>query len=188
MLFSVCPRTSCTAKFWHMYMIRYGDFMVIVKPSTIKRPSPFPSYATMVYIYSKTMCHPGHHNNGFVAQSHCGDNREGILFSWLHICYAHLAFVRFEHSLCRGITYTHQGFIQAVLLMSLFWSKIEFLNIIKCRWGSQDPLSSARDSYWNLSRGSQGKTSEGQINSLNSLDFMKIEFENSIRRLIFCVV
>ena len=32
-------------------------------------------------------------------QSHCGDNREGTLFSWLHIYYAHLAFVRFEHSI-----------------------------------------------------------------------------------------
>ena len=33
-------------------------------------------------------------------QSHCGDNREGTLFSWLHIFYAHLASVRFEHSVC----------------------------------------------------------------------------------------
>ena len=31
-------------------------------------------------------------------QSHCGDNREGTLFSW----YAHLASVRFEHSACCG--------------------------------------------------------------------------------------
>ena len=43
----------------------------------------------------KTMCPPGYHHNGFVAthalghmyimyelpQSHCGDNREGTLFS-----------------------------------------------------------------------------------------------------------
>ena len=38
----------------------------------------------------KTMCLPGYHHNGFVAthalghelpQSHCGDNREGTLFS-----------------------------------------------------------------------------------------------------------
>ena len=45
-------------------------------------------------------------------QSHCGDNREGTLFSWLHIYYAHLASVRFEHSVCRGslmaaYIYTH---------------------------------------------------------------------------------
>ena len=36
-------------------------------------------------------------------QSHCGDKREGTLLSWLHIYYyAHPAFVRFEHSACRG--------------------------------------------------------------------------------------
>ena len=39
----------------------------------------------------KTMCPPGYHHNGFVQgacvqvhelpQSHCGDNREGTLFS-----------------------------------------------------------------------------------------------------------
>ena len=36
------------------------------------------------------------------------DNWEGTLFSWLHIYYAYLASVRFEHSVCRGslmITY-----------------------------------------------------------------------------------
>ena len=33
-------------------------------------------------------------------QSHCGDNREGTSFSWLHIYYAHLDSVRFEHSVC----------------------------------------------------------------------------------------
>ena len=55
-----------------------------------------------IYEIMKTMCPPGYHNNGFVAthalghrtscaqvhelpQSHCGDNREGTLFSWFHI-------------------------------------------------------------------------------------------------------
>ena len=43
-------------------------------------------YILYIYIYviMKTMCPPGYHHNGFVAtyaQSHCGDNREGILFS-----------------------------------------------------------------------------------------------------------
>ena len=33
-------------------------------------------------------------------QSSYGDNREGTLFSWLHIYYAHLISVRFEHSVC----------------------------------------------------------------------------------------
>ena len=34
-------------------------------------------------------------------QSH-SDNREGTLFSWLHVNYAHLASMRFEHSVCCG--------------------------------------------------------------------------------------
>ena len=57
-----------------------------------------------IYVIMKTMCTPGYHHNGFVAthalgahdvrlnrtscaqvhelpQSHCGDNREGTLFS-----------------------------------------------------------------------------------------------------------
>ena len=58
-----------------------------------------------IYVVMKTMCPPGYHHNGFVAthalghmmygctscascaqvhefpQSHCGDNREGTLFS-----------------------------------------------------------------------------------------------------------
>ena len=58
---------------------------------------------TYIYVIMKTMCPPGYHHNGFVAtqrfigtsnvepyimcpsrelpQSHCGDNREGTLFS-----------------------------------------------------------------------------------------------------------
>ena len=35
-------------------------------------------------------------------QSHCGDKREGTFSSWIHLCYSHLPFVRFEHSACRG--------------------------------------------------------------------------------------
>ena len=35
-------------------------------------------------------------------RSHCGDNLEGTLFSWLYIYNAHLASVRFEHSVCDG--------------------------------------------------------------------------------------
>ena len=35
-------------------------------------------------------------------QSHCGDNWKGTLFSWLHLHYAYLASVRFEHSVCCG--------------------------------------------------------------------------------------
>ena len=52
------------------------------------------------------MCSPGHHHNCFVAihvfgyimygchkklpQSHCGDDQEGTLFSWLHIYYTQI--------------------------------------------------------------------------------------------------
>ena len=49
-------------------------------------------------------------------QSHCGHNREGRLFSWLHIYYAHLAFVRFEHSMCRGSLMTPRQSIVRMIL------------------------------------------------------------------------
>ena len=49
----------------------------------------------------KTMCPPVNTWAHDVPQSHHGDNREDTLFSWLHICYAHLASVRFEHSVRR---------------------------------------------------------------------------------------
>ena len=32
MLFGISPGTSSMAKFWHMNVIKYGSFMVIVKP------------------------------------------------------------------------------------------------------------------------------------------------------------
>ena len=40
-------------------------------------------------------------------QSHCGDNREGTFFSWLHIYFAHLASVRFWALCVSWITYDH---------------------------------------------------------------------------------
>ena len=43
----------------------------------------------IIYAIMKTMCPSGYHPNGFVA-THI----------WLHIYYAHLASVRFEHSVC----------------------------------------------------------------------------------------
>ena len=43
--------------------------------------------------------------------------------------------------------YIHQqGFMQAVLLKSVFWTKIEFSNVVKCIWGSQGAVSPATDS------------------------------------------
>lgn len=32
MIFGISPHTSCIPKIWHMYVITYGNFMVIVKP------------------------------------------------------------------------------------------------------------------------------------------------------------
>ena len=59
-----------------------------------------------VYAIRKTMCPPGYHHNGFVVTHELGHKMYGYtllisLFSWLHIYYAHLAYVRFEHSVCR---------------------------------------------------------------------------------------
>ena len=39
-----------------------------------------------------------------------------------------------------------QGFIQAVLLISVFWTKIEFSNVVKSSWGCQGAASSTIDS------------------------------------------
>ena len=44
-----------------------------------------------MYVIMKTICPPGYHHNGFVATHALG-----------HMMYAHLASMRFEHSLCRG--------------------------------------------------------------------------------------
>ena len=48
-----------------------------------------------MYVIMKTVCPPGYHHHGFVAthaldhkelpQSHCSDNREGKLFSYIYI-------------------------------------------------------------------------------------------------------
>ena len=47
---------------------------------------------------NRTSCAQGHE----LPHSHCGDNREGTLFSWLHIFYAHLTSVRFEYAVYNG--------------------------------------------------------------------------------------
>ena len=43
--------------------------------------------------------------------SSCGENQEGTLFSGLHICYAHLASVGFEHFVLCGSLMTTYGYI-----------------------------------------------------------------------------
>ena len=45
-----------------------------------------------------------------------------------------------------------QAFIQAVLLMSIFWTKIEFLTVVKHSSGSQVVVSSATGSWQSPSR------------------------------------
>ena len=59
-------------------------------------------------------------------QSHCGDNQEGTLFLWLRICYAHLASVRFEHSVCHGLLMT-------TYIMLLPWL-VEHSLFNSCSW------------------------------------------------------
>ena len=39
-----------------------------------------------------------------------------------------------------------------------FWTKIEFLNVVKCRWGSWGAVSSTMGSWWSIGGGSGGKT------------------------------
>ena len=53
-------------------------------------------YNIYIHLRNRTSCAEVHE----LPQSHCGDNWEGILFSWQHIYYALFTSVRFEHSVC----------------------------------------------------------------------------------------
>ena len=57
-------------------------------------------------------------------QNHWVDNRDDTLFSWLHIYYAHLSTVRFEHSVCRGSLMT--------TYLCIFCTYIYIINCKKC--------------------------------------------------------
>lgn len=67
-----------------------------------------------------------------------------------------------------------EGIIQAVLLITVFGTKIEFSNLVKCRWRSRGVVNSATCSWWSLGEGSGVKrlkhfslfTSGGQKESL----------------------
>ena len=63
----------------------------------------------------------------------CGDNLEVTLFSCLHIYYAHLAIVRFEHSVCRGSIVTNVLFhvIKSSLIKLLLASITVSTKILK---------------------------------------------------------
>ena len=54
----------------------------------------------------------------------------------------------------------YQGFIQAALLLPIFWCKIEFSNVVKYKKRSQGAVSSTIDSEWSLGAGSRGKAPE----------------------------
>ena len=76
----------------------------------------------LMHMYSCTSCAQVYE----LPQSHCGNNQDATLFSWLHTYYAHLASVRFEHSVCRGslmTTYDHYRYVHIcihVIYISLF--------------------------------------------------------------------
>ena len=56
-------------------------------------------------------------------QSHCGDNPEGTLLSWVHIYYARLASVRFEHCVS-WITYEYWYYPPCLACWALFGSLV----------------------------------------------------------------
>ena len=58
--------------------------------------------------------------SAWVATKSLGDNREGTLFSWWHICYAHFASVRFEHSVCCGSLMTTSSVLQLFIYFHCF--------------------------------------------------------------------
>ena len=87
-----------------------------------------------LYAIMKTMYPPGYHHNNFVVthascaqvhelpQSHCGDNWEGTLYSWLHIyiyMYIYLKYMRVLfsekkdlHLVSKGVEWRNQNKFQ----------------------------------------------------------------------------
>ena len=84
----------------------------------------------------KTMCPPGYHHNGFVATHALGHHvpkcmschkaivvitgRAHCFHDYIHIYYAHLASVRFEHSVCRGSLMTTNIYIYIYIFGFIF--------------------------------------------------------------------
>ena len=97
-------------------------------------------------------------------QSHCGDNPEGtIVFMISYIYYAHLASVRFEHSVCHGSLMTTNlcrclKFEQVALLYKLdvIYSKSIFNDvsvpsaekITTCTWTCTEKADLLSFNYW----------------------------------------
>ena len=66
-----------------------------------------------IYVIMKTMCPPGYHHNGFVATYALAHMMYGY-------GYAHLASMRFEHSVCHGSLMTIYIYIYVLLLRVTF--------------------------------------------------------------------
>ena len=95
-------------------------------------------YKYCYHVIMKTMCGPGYHYIGlwqlmylgtwctvmctsaWVATKPLGDNQKDTLFSWWHICYAHFASVRFEHSVCCGSLMTTSSVLQIFIYFHCF--------------------------------------------------------------------
>ena len=78
--FGICLHTSCTTKFWHTYVIKHNNFMIIVGPPCVhhaKKHALFESKTTMtsfIYIFNvifgfSTFCNSVYRNFHFL-QSH----------------------------------------------------------------------------------------------------------------------
>ena len=77
-------------------------------------------FGEQVFIYNeKTFCtsHTSCAQVFELPKSHFGNKQEGTLFSWLHMCYAHIASARFAHFVCHGyIFYSFILFINFILI------------------------------------------------------------------------
>ena len=98
-----------------------------------------------IYIYTytitKTICPLGTTCNRTscaqvhgLPQSHCGDNREGTLVSWLHIYYIYLTFVWFEHSVCCGSLMTTYTYMASKKIF--FFNNRKQINLNRIRWAN----------------------------------------------------
>ena len=103
---SMCP---------HVY---YNGYMVY---------HAFGTWCTVAWLQQCSSCAQVHE----LPQSHCGNNREGTLFLWLHIYYACLASVRFEHCLS-WVTYDQlcNIYIHRQLWEEINWCRCETLQVI----------------------------------------------------------
>ena len=91
------PVITATA-FWHLAFVRFEQSVCHGSFVTNYINAPCLACWALFRLLSPAMC-----NHILCAQvvhelpqSRCGDNREGTVFSWLHIYCAHFTFVRFE--------------------------------------------------------------------------------------------